>query len=381
MDIREHRQIVWTVTRQNTGRQPIPIIRHWVKYRLYNCHTTNAGWKPAQFPLHSNSIYALSGAHAIIVNNCNTCHNGNYNNTPNTCYGCHQADYTGTNDPPHQSTGFPTDCLDCHNTTAWKPATFDHDGKFFPVYSGKHKDKWTNCSDCHTNSNNYAVFSCITCHDHNQTLMNEAHQGVQGYVYTSDACLSCHPTGSSEGAFNHQTSGFPLTGAHTTINCADCHKSGYKGTPTNCVDCHQTKYAQTTNPNHQTLGLSTDCSTCHTTNAGWKPALFTIHGNYYQLTGAHATICNNCSTCHNGNYSNTPNTCMDVIRQIMTATTNPNHQTLGLSTDCISCHTTNPGWTPALFPVHSTFYALVGAHATIANNCSNCHNGNYNNTR
>ena len=56
-------------------------------------------------------------------------------------------------------------------TPAWKPATFDHDGKYFPVYSGSHNGKWNACSDCHTNNSNYAVFSCIACHEHNQTDM------------------------------------------------------------------------------------------------------------------------------------------------------------------------------------------------------------------
>ncbi|MBK8426852.1 MAG: hypothetical protein IPL27_13175 [Lewinellaceae bacterium] len=44
------------------------------------------------------------------------------------------------------------------------------------------------------------------------------------------------------------------------------------------------------------------------------------------------------------------------------------------------CHTTAPGWEPATFPIHNTFYALNGAHTAIANDCAACHNGNYANT-
>ena len=29
-------------------------------------------------------------------------------------------------------------CDTCHSTTAWRPASFDHDGRYFPIYSGKH---------------------------------------------------------------------------------------------------------------------------------------------------------------------------------------------------------------------------------------------------
>jgi hypothetical protein len=343
------------------------------------CHTTNTGWKPAQFPIHSN-YFALTGAHATISSNCATCHNGNYTNTAKTCVGCHQANYNSTTDPNHIAAAFPTDCQTCHTTTAWKPATFDHDGKYFPIYSGSHNGRWSNCSDCHTNNSNYAVFSCITCHEHNQSETDSKHQGVQGYSYTSSACYSCHPRGNSDGSFNHATSVFPLSGAHATVNCSNCHTNGYAGTPTTCVSCHQANYNGTTNPGHTTLGLSTDCSTCHTTKTGWKPAQFSIHNNYFSLTGAHSTMSGDCASCHNGNYTNTAKTCVGCHQANYNGTTNPNHTTLGLSTDCASCHTTNTGWKPAQFPLHSNYFALTGAHAAISSNCATCHNGNYINT-
>jgi hypothetical protein len=343
------------------------------------CHTTNTGWRPAQFPVHSN-YFAFTGAHTTIANDCASCHNGTYTNTPKTCVGCHQNNYNGTTNPPHASTGFSTDCQACHTTTAWQPATFDHDGQYFPIYSGSHNNRWNTCADCHTNSSNYLVFSCITCHEHNKTDMDNEHRSIQGYEYLSDACYSCHPRGRSEGSFNHATSVFPLTGAHTTVECAGCHANGYSGTPVNCVACHQANYNSTNNPSHTVLALSTDCSTCHTTNSGWKPAQFPIHNNYFAFTGAHTTIANDCSSCHNGNYTNTSKTCVGCHQLNYNNTTNPSHSSLALSTDCSTCHTTNSGWKPAQFPIHSNYFALTGAHAVIANDCSNCHNGDYVNT-
>ena len=137
---------------------------------------------------------------------------------------------------------------------------------------------------------------------------------------------------------------YPLTGAHALIqgNCAACHSNGnYSNTPNTCNGCHNANYAATTNPNHVALGLSTDCASCHTTAPGWSPAMFTIHDNYYPLTGAHASIAGDCAACHaNGNYSNTPNTCNGCHNANYTSATNPNHVALGLSTDCASCHTT-----------------------------------------
>ncbi|MCB0686739.1 MAG: hypothetical protein KDC53_09440, partial [Saprospiraceae bacterium] len=125
------------------------------------------------------------------------CHtSGNYSNTPNTCAGCHIDNYNATNNPPHQSSGFSTDCASCHSQNDWTPATFDHDNQFFPIYSGKHKGEWSQCTECHTNAGNYALFSCTNCHEHsNKSQVDNDHSEVNGYQYNSNACYECHPTG------------------------------------------------------------------------------------------------------------------------------------------------------------------------------------------
>jgi hypothetical protein len=159
------------------------------------CHTTDPDWNPAQFPNH-NSYWPLNGAHAAIQNDCAACHNGDYNNTPNTCFGCHATDYNQANNPNHASAGFPTTCDDCHSVNAWVPATFDHDNMYFPIYSGRHEGEWDNCADCHINSGNYSIFSCIDCHEHdNPAELEDDHEDVPGYIYSSSACYSCHPEG------------------------------------------------------------------------------------------------------------------------------------------------------------------------------------------
>jgi hypothetical protein len=90
---------------------------------------------------------------------------------------------------------FSTDCQSCHSETAWEPSTFDHDNQYFPIYSGRHREAWNSCSDCHTETSNYSVFSCTNCHEHNQTDMDKDHDEVNNYVYNSTNCLACHPTG------------------------------------------------------------------------------------------------------------------------------------------------------------------------------------------
>lgn len=158
------------------------------------CHSTGA-WSPSTFD--HNTVYPLLGAHAAIAN-CAQCHTDGYTNTPNTCAGCHLTDYNNTTNPNHTAAHFPTDCKQCHNETAWVPADFDHDGMYFPIYSGKHRGQWSLCTDCHINSSNYSVFSCINCHAHNnQTEVNNDHDEVSGYIYSATSCYTCHPSGSN----------------------------------------------------------------------------------------------------------------------------------------------------------------------------------------
>jgi hypothetical protein len=109
------------------------------------------------------------------------------------CSGCHLSDYTATTSPNHAAASFPTTCESCHTTTSWLGATFDHDGRYFPIYSGKHRGRWRVCADCHTSPTNYAVFSCFQCHT--QKDMDDHHKGRAGYSYDSAKCYACHPRG------------------------------------------------------------------------------------------------------------------------------------------------------------------------------------------
>jgi predicted CXXCH cytochrome family protein len=146
------------------------------------CHSTTA-WIPASFN-HNNTPFPLTGAHGTVP--CASCHvNNNYTTLPTDCYSCHKADYNGTTNPNHVAAGFPTTCTTCHNTTAWIPANFNH--TYFPMNHGGANGV---CATCHTNSNNYAVFTCTNCHTKPNT--DQRHQGVGGYVYNSINCYQCH---------------------------------------------------------------------------------------------------------------------------------------------------------------------------------------------
>ncbi|MGE0353608.1 MAG: cytochrome c3 family protein [Gemmatimonadales bacterium] len=155
------------------------------------CHAVTM-WNRARFN-HNGSAFPLTGAHRSVP--CQDCHTGGaYTGAPTTCVGCHQQDYDGTTNPAHGPAGFPTDCLACHNTTGWTGANFSHT-QFFPL-SGAHRG--INCSSCHTNSSAYSEFTCLSCHEHNQTSMDSKHRGRSGYSYDSQACLRCHPSGRAD---------------------------------------------------------------------------------------------------------------------------------------------------------------------------------------
>jgi hypothetical protein len=143
---------------------------------------------------HALTGFPLTGAHRLVA--CASCHaSGTYAGTPRNCFGCHQADYAGASNPNHATLGYSTQCETCHSTIAWQPANIDHDRLYFRINSGTHAGKWSACTTCHTNSSNYAEFTCLSCHAHDQPQMDSTHRNRTGYTYDSNACYSCHARG------------------------------------------------------------------------------------------------------------------------------------------------------------------------------------------
>lgn len=151
-----------------------------------DCHSTKS-WQGAEL---DHSSFALTGAHATA--SCSACHgSGVYAGTATECVACHLAEFNGATDPNHVAQGFPMTCQDCHGTTTWSGATFNH--TWFPITSGDHRN--FACSECHLVPNNTSAFSCTHCHEHRESHMADKHQGVSGYVWQSSACYQCHPDG------------------------------------------------------------------------------------------------------------------------------------------------------------------------------------------
>lgn len=347
-------------------------VQSGISTNCFECHKIDAfEWSASGI---NHDFFPLTKGHEI--ENCADCHTSGISLpiSPN-CYDCHQKDYNSAVNPSHQNSGFSTNCTECHTTDPdWKPAEFkQHDTQYFPVYSGSHKGEWNSCADCHTQPENYNKFSCIDCHEHNKTDMDKEHREENGYSYNSNACFACHPNGNKEGAFNHNSTAFPLTGSHLATECSACHTSGYAGTSPLCNSCHNKNYNQSVNPNHSSLAISTNCEECHSTGPGWNPAKFPIHNDYYALNGAHATVSNNCFLCHEGNYINTKNTCFECHSAKYNSTTNPAHAVAQFPTDCATCHT-EIDWKPSTFDHDNQYFPIYsGKHREEWNSCLDCH--------
>ncbi|MFN7942612.1 MAG: NAD(P)-binding domain-containing protein [Thermoanaerobaculia bacterium] len=330
-----------------------------------SCHSTTA-WQPATFD-HARSSFPLEGAHRTIP--CADCHRSGYSGTPADCYSCHRTDYQNTRDPNHVTTGFPTTCQSCHGPTAWRPANFDHARTSFPL-TGAHAG--VQCQACHASGYTGTPRDCYSCHRTDYQNTRNPDHAQAGYP---TACESCHTTAAWQPAsFNHNSTDFPLTGAHTTVECQACHASGYAGTPRDCYSCHRTDYQNTRNPNHAQQGYPTTCESCHTT-AAWQPANFNHNTTGFPLTGAHTTV--ECQACHASGYAGTPTDCYSCHRTDFDNTHDPDHRAAGFPTTCETCHSTT-AWEPSTFDHSQTGFPLTGAHTTVA--CVQCHAAGYDGT-
>jgi len=315
------------------------------------CHGTTT-WDGANF---DHSFYPLTGAHDAA--SCQSCHEGGiFAGTPQDCYSCHLSDYNGA--PDHQAGNFSHACEDCHTTVTWEGAGIDH--SFFPL-TGAHAT--TTCESCHVGG----VFQgtpndCYSCH---LSDFNGAPNHLSGGF--SHACEDCHSTSTWEGAdFDHST--FPLTGAHSTVTCEACHVGGvFQGTPQDCYSCHLSDYNGA--PNHLSGNFSHTCEDCHSTST-WDGADF--DHSTFPLTGAHSTA--SCAECHVGGvFGGTPRDCMGCHAAEYNGA--PGHVSSGFPTTCQDCHSTNT-WGNADFD-HDQFFRLRGPHRTM--DCTSCHltPGNY----
>lgn len=274
---------------------------------------------------------------------------------------------TNATDSPHGNR-LKYSCEVCHTTSGWvldENNTFVHTETGFQL-TGQHL--FVDCRECHpTLVFDDAGTNCMDCHAdmHEQTLGTH--------------CDRCHTTDSwlvTNILEIHQTSRFPLLGAHSLADCFDCHRTEsmlrFEPLGIACFDCHNDEYQSARFPDHVAAGYSTSCEDCHNINA-YEWSSTGINHNFFPLTGGHDIA--DCAACHTaGDYAAISPVCFSCHEADYTATTNPNHGTSDFSIDCQLCHTTSIDWRPATMD-HS-FFPLEGAHQI--NDCLECHTtGNY----
>ncbi len=237
-----------------------------------SCHNTTLFSMVAGLEVHTRTNFPLSGAHQQL--SCESCHpndrGGAYTAQPTECMACHASDYTQTQFVDHASTGFSTECQECHTTLAWPHnVTFDH-----VSYSngfallGRHAE--IRCSSCHSQGAPGSIFTpanqndCIACHQNNYD--NE--HGGSGFP---TECLLCHSNDTWENAdfADHDALYFPIfSGAHRGrwSGCETCHTNSSNFRDFTCFGCHEHRQSEMDEKHREEPGYvyqSSACYSCH----------------------------------------------------------------------------------------------------------------------
>ncbi len=319
-------------------------------------------------PAHAQSVIErlitpgpLSSDHVKLESKCDSCHSSFDKSAQNSkCTACHKgvgADvakrtrFHGKYGPARTQS-----CKSCHSEHKGRSfalirldrSGFDHKLTNYPL-SGAHVK--ATCSSCHGSGTNYRGIStrCVDCHK-----KDEPHRGLLGAV-----CQNCHSTSDWKQitGFDHNQTGWRLTGAHARENCMSCHAGQrWKGLATNCAACHAKDDAHRGS-------RGSNCASCHTTTA-WKTVTFDHDSTGFPLIGGHAAA--SCAGCHGaGNADKHP------ARDCISCHAKDDSHYGKNGTQCASCHTSR-SWKQIVFDHDRlTEFPLRGAHKGAS--CAGCH--------
>lgn len=312
------------------------------------CHADHLGRNADIVRLNKSSFdhrytdFELLGSHTKAA--CTACHSIDllYRDAPGECDDCHSEDNV------HGQT-FATSCEDCHQSTAWPDASFDHDTTDYPLL-GKHIN--AACLDCHADSTYQSTpATCFGCH-----AEDDAHNGRSG-----EQCETCHnPTDWHDSSFDHaRDTEFALEGRHATLTCNDCHSENpFEDTmDMACVACHLEDDSHEGHNGEQ-------CASCHNSK-DWAESQFDHDRDTgYRLLGAHEVAA--CNDCH-----------VEPIFEVALQTScdschlEDDAHDRALGTQCANCHTEFDWHDPVFFDHDLASFALLGAHRDVE--CDDCH--------
>jgi hypothetical protein len=313
--------------------------------RCEQCHS-EVGWHQVGAQnAHARTRLPDLGVHASL--RCEDCHRQTgtqqFTGRVAPCVACHQSTYDATTAPAHATLGLSVQCETCHQFTTWTFARFTQHEAIFPIHTGAHAGVWRTCATCHPDASSFTVFVCTTCHTQPET--DPRHQGIPGYQWQSQACLTCHPSGRSEGFAQHDAV-FPInSGTHQGqwTACADCHTDPADRQVFSCMTgaCHA---QAATSGIHQGIPgyqyTAAQCLSCHPT--GLK-GTFTQHDPLFFpiYSGNHAGRWSDCVACHTVTNDRSAFTCMGGNCH-PSAQTNSDHQNVSgyqyVAAQCYSCH-------------------------------------------
>ncbi|MBT8275188.1 MAG: cytochrome c family protein [Bacteroidia bacterium] len=324
---------------------------------------------------HNVTDFSLKGQHISI--DCFTCHDrssnpitifqDNIDIAENNCVACHEDQHEGL---------YGTDCAKCHQESSFLALKdmdfFDHSITDYPL-TGEHVD--VDCTKCHLErfSTPIDFSACNNCH-------SDYHNGEFADNGISPDCVECHSldNGFDYSLFTlerHQTTNFPLEGAHTATPCFACHISEdderwtFVDLGSSCVDCHTDFHESFIST---TFYPDQDCTTCHSNDA-WNIVNFDHNITNWPLDGKHLDV--DCRACHfeisenetiiSQNFTNLDNQCASCHENV-----HEDAFAIDGITDCNRCHVTQ-SWFPEKFNHNSTAFPLEGRHAEIS--CAACH--------
>jgi hypothetical protein len=268
------------------------------------CHTERT-FGGASFDHGSRTTFALAGKHDGLA--CRKCHTTrtadgvplskkviDFAGAVPDCVACHEDKHKGE---------YGSTCDNCHRPAGFKTDAFKHP-RAPDFYDGRHAE--VACVKCHTPSvvlqpartampiraarAKAPAMECAACH-------TDVHLGQ-----VAIACEQCHSVSGAKFApvrFSHDRTGFALTGKHSDVECAKCHRTEVHAFPagtgsamrlrpmeTECRACHEDPH----------LGqVDARCDTCHSP-ATFKLANYTHRGLEDFFRGFHGKYA--CQACH-----------------------------------------------------------------------------------
>jgi len=267
-----------------------------------SCHTEKDWHQPEKFR-HDRTRFPLTGKHRGVA--CRKCHKMvqgrvQFAHVPfDRCDRCHTS-------PHRQDMGKP--CRACHTTRGWRvhQGEFDHDLTAFPLRGAHTK---VACAQCHPAGQPLRATpgTCAGCH-------TDVHLGQ----FRPARCDRCHTEQSFRlprfSVRDHDTTRFPLKGAHRAVPCIQCHRETtpdtfalLTGLPVparldtlqlrvfrwkehRCETCHADPHGG------EFSRRFAACTTCHTTETWTRVTFDHDHDAAFALKGAHRKVA--CAACH-----------------------------------------------------------------------------------